>query len=251
MTHILLLGEINASKNMHMYWIQSNLVIKILYPLISGSRGVGKTVLLHQYEALLKQRKFFVFSDVLGPSTYSDLMRVLSGKQSAATKKIHKEFAPSISVVNGDTSYTIGGFTFSTEKEIEFFDMNLGETLRKKVSQRTYDGVAIILDELNMKYIDDLRRLIVTIQAATNKDSNIIMIAAGVDENIDNLEDDVTVSFTRRMNRINIGNLEIEAVKSGISRTLHDHDMQITNEGTRHNRLVIRRLSVHRSANRI
>lgn len=201
-----------------------------LYPLISGSRGVGKTVLLHQYEKILKQRHFFIFSHVLEPSTYSDIVKAMTGDSKKTHKRTRKEFSPSVSVTNGDTAYSVGGFTFETEKEVEFFDIDLGEALRKKASSHQYAGVAILLDELNTKYIDDLRRLIVTVQAAANDDCNVIMIAAGVDENIDALEDDITVSFTRRMNRENIGNIEIDIVKEGIYHTLQDHKMNITDE---------------------
>ncbi len=202
-----------------------------LYPLISGNRGVGKTVLLHEYEELLKQRHFFIFSNVLGPSSYADIVRAITGSSNKNTRKrTRKEFSPSVSVANGDTSYTIGGFTFETEKEAELFDIDLGEALRKKAASPKYAGVAIILDELNMKYIDDLRRLIVTVQAAANDNNNVIMIAAGVDENIDALENDITVSFTRRMNRKNIGSIDIDVAKDGIYQTLKDHEMDITDE---------------------
>lgn len=200
------------------------------FPLFSGNRGVGKTVLLDKIEELLKKRNFFIYRcNAMEGITEKFKNKLLNNK--SVKKRTKKEFNPSVEIINGESVYKFEGLSFSSEKEIDEFDLELSDIILQKLKTHKYHGIAIIIDEVGRKYIDELRRIALTVQKVAGAGNRVIMAAAGVAENIDDIEDDETISFTRRMHRIRIDAIDIEAAKNGIRKTLEMNNMEI-DEGT-------------------
>lgn len=199
------------------------------YPLFSGNRGVGKTVMLGEITKILQERGFFIYRCDAAAGITDKIIKALLGKKKYIRRN-RKEFSPVAEVVNGDTTYKFAGFSFASEKEIDEFDIDLSEAIIHKLSERKCNGVAIIVDEVSRLYIEELRRIALTIQTVASDNYNVIMAAAGVAENIDELEDDKTISFTRRMHRIDVDSIKMEDARDGIKKTLEQHNMQIDDD---------------------
>ena len=199
------------------------------FPLFSGNRGVGKTVLLDKVENILNQRGFFIYRcNAMNGMTEQFKQKLLGGK--SIKKRTKKELNPSVEVVNGESAYKIAGFSFSSEREIEEFDLELSDVILMKLNERNCHGVAIIIDEVGRQYIEELRRIALTVQKIAGAGNRVVMSAAGVSENIDDIEDDETISFTRRMHRLHIDAIDIDEAKDGIKRTLEMNGMEIDDE---------------------
>lgn len=196
------------------------------FPLFSGNRGVGKTILLDEIDTILQNRGFFIYRCNAKNGMTEKFKRQLVGNKQIR-KRTRKEFNPSVEMINGETSYKFEGLSFASEKEVDEFDLELSDAILHKLRERSCEGVAIIIDEVSSKYIEELRSIALTVQKVAGAGNRVVMAAAGVAENIDELEDDVTISFTRRMHRIRVDAIGIEAAKKGIRETLEMNGMAI------------------------
>ena len=157
------------------------------------------------------------------------IIKALLGKK-RYVRRNRKEFSPVAEIINGETTYKFAGFSFSSEKEIDEFDIDLSDAIIHRLTERKCNGVAIIIDEVSKLYIEELRRIALTVQTVASDNYNVVMAAAGVAENIDELEDDKTISFTRRMHRVDVDSIDMEDARNGIKETLEMHNMQIDDD---------------------
>ena len=163
------------------------------FPLLSGSKGIGKTTILVKIADILLEHGFFVYRCV--------------GRTEMAGR-FKQELVPC-----------------GSDGQIE-----LDDAIMVKLGDGSYRGVAVIIDDMGMGCIDDFRIIASAVQKIAGAGNRVIMAVAGMPVDIDAIEDDGTVSFLRRMHRLHIDAIDIDEAKDGIRRTLEMSDMKIDDE---------------------
>ena len=191
------------------------------HPLIVGARATGKTVLLHRLLDIAKQHKYVTEYISTQTGIYEQLIYDLSGMEFIASKVKKLEVNPSATVSvpssTGSTMFSISGIRFERNEDKRFFDIDLATAICSILNKKKAKGVAIAIDEMNMAYIDDIRKIATTMQT---------LIGAGIPEYIDEIKNDTSISFIRRMGQIDIGNLALDDIARAIDKTCHDYGIK-------------------------
>lgn len=163
------------------------------FPLLSGSKGIGKTALLSKIADILLERGFFVYRCV-GRTGMAERF-----KQKLVTCELDGK-------------------------------IDLDDATMVKLGDGSCRGVAVIIDDMEMGCIDDFRIIASAVQKTAGAGNRVVMAVAGMPNDIDAIEDDGTVSFLRRMHRLHIDAIDIDEAKNGIRRILEMSDMGIDDE---------------------
>lgn len=163
------------------------------FPLLSGSKGIGKTSILTKISDIMREREFFVYRCV---------------GQAGMAKRFKQELVPG-----------------ESDGQIE-----LDDAIMAKLGDGSSRGVAVIIDDMQMGCIDNFRIIASTVQKIAGAGNRVVMAVAGMPNDIDAIEDDGAVSFLRRMHRIHIDAIDIDEAKDCIRRTLEMSDMGIDDE---------------------
>lgn len=163
------------------------------FPLLSGSKGIGKTTILAKISDILRDRGFFVYRCV-GRTGMAERF-----KQKLVTCELDGK-------------------------------INLDDAIMVKLGDGSCRGVAVIIDDMDMGCIDDFRIIASAVQKTAGAGNRVVMAVAGMPNDIDAIDDDGTVSFLRRMHRIHIDVINIDEAKDCIRRTLEMSDMGIDDE---------------------
>lgn len=146
------------------------------FPLLSGSKGIGKTVLLSKIADILLEHGFFVYRCV---------------GRTGMSGRFKKELVPG-----------------ESDGQIE-----LDDAIIAKLGDGSCRGVAVIIDDMEMGCIDDFRIIASAVQKTAGAGNRVVMAVAGMPNDIDAIEDDGTVSFLRRMHRLNIDTIDFNGPK--------------------------------------
>ena len=160
------------------------------FPLLSGSKGIGKTALLSKISDILRERGYFVYRCV--------------GRDGMA-ERFKQKLVPC--ELDGK--------------------IDLDDAIMAKLGDGSCRGVAVIIDDMEMGCIDDFRIIASAVQKIAGAGNRVVMAVAGMP---DAIEDDGTVSFLRRMHRLHIDAIGIDEAKNCIRRTLEMSDMEIDDE---------------------
>lgn len=163
------------------------------FPLLSGSKGIGKTSILTKISDIMREREFFVYRCV---------------GQAGMAERFKQELVPG-----------------ESDGQIE-----LDDAIMAKLGDGSSRGVAVIIDDMQMGCIDNFRIIASTVQKIAGAGNRVVMAVAGMSNDIDAIEDDGTVSFLRRMHRLHIDAIDIDMAKDCIRRTLEMSDMGIDDE---------------------
>lgn len=202
------------------------------HPLIVGARAIGKTVLLHKLLQIAYDCGYATAYESTQDGLYNQLMCDLGDVSFAIKTSTKFEFNPNISVsipsTNGVIStLSLNGIKFEKSKDKEFFDRNLATTICSILNSKKVQGVAIAIDEINMEYIDDIRKIATTMQTLIANGFPVSFIGAGIPEYIDEIKQDKSISFIRRMGQEDIGNLSIGDIASAIEQTCVENHIEL------------------------
>lgn len=201
------------------------------HPLIVGARATGKTVLLHRLLDIAKQHKYATEYISTQTGIYEQLICDLSGMEFIVSKGKKLEINPSVSVSvpssKGTAMFSISGIRFERNEDKRFFDINLAAVICSILNKKKVKGVAIAIDEMNMAYIDDIRKIATTMQTLIANGFPVSFIGAGLPEYIDEIKNDASISFIRRMGQTDIGNLDLNDIALAIDKTCRDYDIQM------------------------
>lgn len=200
------------------------------HPLIVGARATGKTVLLHRLLDIAKQHKYVTEYISTQTGIYEQLIYDLSGMEFIASKVKKLEVNPSATVSvpssTGSTMFSISGIRVERNEDKRFFDIDLATAICSILNKKKAKGVAIAIDEMNMAYIDDIRKIATTMQTLIANGFPVSFIGAGIPEYIDEIKNDTSISFIRRMGQIDIGNLALDDIARAIDKTCHDYGIK-------------------------
>lgn len=171
--------------------------------LIEGMRGYGKTVLLRK---LLEAAREYGYETFYIPSTsdmYRNIMESMKEKAGASISEMGKH---------------------------EPIDRTLESIIRVMLHSKKIKGIAVAIDDINPEYIEDIQRIASTMQSLISEKLPVSFICAGLPEYIDEIQQDPSISFIRRMSHKEIGAISFEELGKAIKRTCTDHGIGISDE---------------------
>ena len=186
--------------------------------LISGTRGIGKTVLLNEFEAAAKQLGWIVLRAHIGSEMISELTdvtipRAFSAIDSAPTGRGRH--------LTGLSIAGIGGF----KTEVSTSQPEPGRNLLSQLQDLSAllmpqgSGILLTLDEVQSAEPAQLNEIAHAIQDLNRDDAEIAFVAAGLPSGIEDLLQLEGATFLRRAERVSLGRLDVETTKDIIRRT--------------------------------
>lgn len=195
--------------------------------LISGPRGVGKTVLLNAFEDVARQNSWWVISETATPGFTQRIT-------DAVVRLIRQHLRGSKQILSGLNIAGVGGIAFAQVEEhqprVTLRDA-LTELLllQAEVDQALGQepvGILITLDELHYIRREEVADFGVTIQHLVREDREIAVAMAGIPQSIAPLlasgAGSNPVTFLRRANRIELGLIDESDVIDALAQPLRE-----------------------------
>ncbi|CAB0516751.1 ATP-binding protein [Corynebacterium diphtheriae] len=190
--------------------------------LITGLRGVGKTVLLNAFEEEARARSWWVISET---ATAGFTERIIDALFRKASEILHTHRRK----LSGITLPSIGGIQFSdilehqpkiTLRSVLTEILSWQDEIDRKLGQDSV-GLLITLDELHYHRREEVIDFGATIQHLVREDLNISVAMAGIPQSIKPLlaseEGKNPVTFLRRANRIDLGLIDNNEVRKALA----------------------------------
>ncbi|VEJ64322.1 ATP-binding protein [Corynebacterium diphtheriae] len=190
--------------------------------LITGLRGVGKTVLLNAFEEEARARSWWVISET---ATAGFTERIIDALFRKASEILHTHRRK----LSGITLPSIGGIQFSdilehqpkiTLRSVLTEILSWQDEIDRKLGQDSV-GLLITLDELHYHRREEVIDFVATIQHLVREDLNISVAMAGIPQSIKPLlaseEGKNPVTFLRRANRIDLGLIDNNEVRKALA----------------------------------
>lgn len=198
--------------------------------LITGQRGVGKTVLLNAFEDAAQRRQWMVIRETAGPGIVERLSRdhlpplleQLSVREGGPESQL-KSAGVSVAGVGLNAAWEVPpAARHGLRKQIEALCAQLAQ----------YEtGLAITLDEVHDGNPDELGELGHIVQFLVRDDQPLAFAAAGLKVYMDAFLDQRGTTFLRRAERFDLGNIaDLSVVADAIHKTVHDAGKTITAE---------------------
>ena len=185
--------------------------------LISGPRGIGKTVLLNEFEDTASRYGWVVLRAYPRDNMIEHLMETVIP---TAVHKLHHE---------SETKRSISGFTIAGVGGINF-ESRAGSTSTAKPTLNTMlrdllakvEGIFITIDEVQSAPIDGMHELATTIQDLRRDELNIAFAGAGLQVGIDELLNHEGMTFLRRAEMIQLTMVPHQDVANTLSETMEE-----------------------------
>lgn len=191
--------------------------------LLSGQRGMGKTVLLDSYRRAAEDAGWPVITE----SSSSGLLDRLTRDHLPRLLQRHSEKAPTrVDSVSGHVGPLGAGGSWSERYPAE-------STLRSQISEVTEylrpsgRGLVITVDEVQAADIEDLRKLGEIIQYGRREERMLAFAAAGLSTPIEELLDHPGATFLRRAEHHSIGRVGRPEVRAALAGTIADSGHEI------------------------
>lgn len=175
-----------------------------LLTIITGARGVGKTVMLNEAQDLARQQGWAVIADTATAgflARIADAMRAINEElgDGPPTRKI--------------TAFIAAGFGITTalapERQVEF--RSLGEDLLRRLDE-SGTGLLITLDEIQDAHRGELLQLAAVLQHYVRDALPIAFVCAGLPAAVSDLLNEGVATFLRRADKIDLHSVRIKDV---------------------------------------
>lgn len=193
--------------------------------LIDGERGMGKTVLLNEYEAAARQQGWLAITESGSPGlldrmTHDHLPRLLAAHDPKGRTRLTSTNA-------GVAALGSVGATWQDRHPAE-------STLRSQLAEltdllRAHDtGVVITVDEIHAADPAELRKLGEVLQFARREQRLLAFAAAGLSTYLDHFLTHPGTTFLRRAERHTIGDVRLTDARRALQLTITDGGRKIT-----------------------
>lgn len=118
----------------------------------------------------------------------------------------------------------------SISETSEHADRTLESLIRVMLHSKKINGIAVAIDDINTEYINDIQLIAATMQSLVSEKLPVSFIYAGLPEYIDEIQQDPSISFIRRMSHKEIGAISFGELGKAIKRTCTDHGVGISDE---------------------
>jgi hypothetical protein len=193
--------------------------------LVSGQRGVGKTVLLNEIGDLASQRGWHVIHLTASPGL---LQRV----EIEAARLLHDEDPPRKGRLTGVSVAGVGGLTFERSGDQVTDARGTLTALTDRLGSRG-SGLIVTVDEVHAGPHGELRELAHLAQHLMREDREFILVMAGLPSAVSGLLSDDSLTFIRRADRHDLTAVDTIDVEIAFSRTVHDSGKTIEAEQCR------------------
>ncbi|WP_342319941.1 ATP-binding protein [Corynebacterium mayonis] len=183
--------------------------------IVSGSRGIGKTVLLTELEDIARRRGWVVLR--------------ASGREGMAEALTNSVIPEALQTVNPRPGRTITGFSVAgigsvrTEEKDISLQPRLITRLRELLDSID-TGVLITIDEVQDSDPDDLSRIAVAYQDLVRDDAEIALAMAGLTRGVNRLLDLPGATFLRRARHYELGPLTLDDAIRTLTLTAAESD---------------------------
>ncbi|WP_299520647.1 ATP-binding protein [uncultured Serinicoccus sp.] len=194
--------------------------------LLSGARGMGKTVLLNELEERARVRGWHVLRLPEGPGLMSELERTVLPARltehdpASQRRRITGGSISAVGSVSTDTSEA-----YPTTPSVATMLQRLAEIARSHGT-----GVLLTLDEVQAAPIEDVARLASAYQHLLRDESEIAFVGAGLPTGIAALLAQQGSTFLRRAERVDLAPLRREEVLDAAVRTVREAGRVISAE---------------------
>ena len=182
--------------------------------LISGSRGISKTVLLTELEDIASQQGWIV----LRASAREDVDKVLV--ESSIPEALELLEQPSSRKITGLSIAGIG--SISTELTNKEPSQRLTTRLRELIARLHETGVVITIDEIQDVSTNDLTQIAIAYQDLVRDDLPVAVIMAGLTQGINTLLNLPGATFLRRARHYELGPLTIADAQLALEGTARE-----------------------------
>lgn len=182
--------------------------------LISGSRGIGKTVLLNEIEDIASGRGWVV----LRASAREQMADVLTG--ATIPEAIHHLKQPARREITGFSIAGIG--SVSTAVDTTQTEPRLSSALRELIALTRESGVLITIDEVQDASAEDLTQIAIAYQDLVRDDLPVAVAMAGLTQGINKLLDLPGATFLRRARHYELGPLTTEDARLALEKTAEE-----------------------------
>lgn len=177
---------------------------------LTGTRGCGKTSLLHQFVLIAEEGKWATLE-----TTYRDAVEALQGYTGAGTSTTTKSFSPSLSA-DGASISALEISNSKTEQPAVHFAHALVDRLGKA---KRSNGLFIAIDEIQKISEQDMEEICHAVQAAKTQGLPIALVLAGLPGAYGRIRRYRGCTFTQRMERCRLGMMGISDT-DGFLRTM-------------------------------
>jgi len=169
---------------------------------VTGTRGCGKTSLLHQYASIATSHGWTALE-----TTYQDALEVMR-TYGRADLTVNKELrlAPSVSAV-GVSASLFGTNTTSEQGPVEHLANPLVSRLLK---ERHAEGLFVTIDEIQKISERDMEEISYAVQAAKTRGLNIALVLAGLPASYQKIRQFRGCTFVQRMKRHKLGMMDVD-----------------------------------------
>lgn len=197
--------------------------------LVTGQRGVGKSVMLKVFREVAASRQWVTIHSDAGPGF---VRRLAESRIPEAMENLDSASNSRTRLTGVTLPFGAGGVVTATESTnpiVRDLEHQIKEILTLLVTHGT--GLLITLDEVHYAQLRELRELTGTIANAFSDGLPIAFAAAGLPATINSLVNDEISTYLRRSERVELGNLSIDGVRNGLLAPIQDNGKTIGQTG--------------------
>ncbi|WP_181273080.1 ATP-binding protein [Brevibacterium oceani] len=198
--------------------------------LVTGTRGVGKSVMLRVFRDVVESRQWLTVS---ARATSGFVDRLTTARLPEALSKLDTANTTRTRLRGGSLSALGFGGSVNTESEntapvTPDFHHQLIRTLEILDDHGT--GLLLTLDEVHRSHLEELQEVADALSTAVADGAPFAFAAAGLPETINGLVNDDVSTFLRRAERVNLGNLSSAGAAVGLRVPIEAADKRIGDE---------------------
>ena len=200
---------------------------------ITGARGMGKTVLLNRLQREAEAQGWVCIAETAYeglPARLRDHARTALAKldmRPAPTRRVQSFTLPSMAGIGG------GGIS------LEEVESPVAPDLRSRLEElldtlETHEtGCLITIDEVHGGKRSELRELFAVVQHLQREERQIAVLMAGLPAAVSDLLNDDVLTFLRRADPHELGEVDIDDVAFALRTSFHESDREISPEALR------------------
>lgn len=194
--------------------------------LFTGTRGVGKTVMLNEVENVFDTQGWLHVSETASPGLLHRILRRTSAL-------LRAEEPPPKGLVTGIRLPGGSGADFQRPDPDPLELREVLERLTNHLGARN-SGLLVTVDEVHGGDVDELRQLAVVTQHLIREDREFAVCMAGLPSAISSLLNDEVLTFLRRADKHVLGSLDIEDVEDAFAQTFGENGRSLDHAACRH-----------------
>ena len=190
---------------------------------LSGARGIGKTVLINELEDIAEARGWVTLrasgrSTMVEELVDTTIPRLLERLSPSDKKKVSRIG------IGG-----VGSIGFDHQKE-DRFTPTLNTRLRELSAELNGTGILLTIDEVQDADVEELTTIAVAYQDLVRDEIDIALVAAGLPQGVNHLLDLPGVTFLRRAQKFVLGPLSPANAEQALEHTASGSGLEFSHE---------------------